>query len=147
MDPSDILHGNTLRVYLHMLRKKTPLGVREIMRDLGFSTPSLVHYHLNKLLNAGLIKQDGSKYIVAKSVKIGILRYSTIVFGKILPRFALYAGLFLSLLVSSVILIISNQVKALAFFSIFISFLAFLVMLIEALNLWNELKRYTEIRD
>ena len=145
MDPENVLHGNTLRIYLHMLKKKKPLGVREIMRELGYSTPSLVHYHLNKLLNAGLIKQDGSKYVIARSVKIGLVKYSTVLFGRILPKFSMYAGLFLALLIFSTILLINNELTILAFFSFFISFLAFLIMLVEAINLWNDLKKYYRI--
>ncbi len=147
MDLDNVLHGNTLRIYLHMLKKKKPLGVREIMRELGFSTPSLVHYHLNKLLNAGLIEQDGSKYIVYKPVKIGIVKYSTIIFGKVLPRFSLYAGFFLAILIFNIFLFLYQQLIVLAIFSIFSLFLAFLIMLVETINLWNDLKKYYRITE
>lgn len=136
------LHGNTLRVYLYLLKEKKPLGVREIMRALGFSTPSLVHYHLNKLLNAGYIEQEGSKYIVKKQVKIGLMKYLVIVAGKMLPRFALYTGLFFALLVFHIIFVLENLLLISIYFSVFIAVLAFIVMLIETISFWNELSPY-----
>ncbi|MBT7914802.1 hypothetical protein HN588_12945, partial [Candidatus Bathyarchaeota archaeon] len=36
------LKGKTLLVYMHMLKKPgTKVGVREVQRDLGFSSPSV----------------------------------------------------------------------------------------------------------
>ena len=38
-----------------------PPTVREIGRDLGVSSPATIHTHLNKLVEKGFIKKDGSK--------------------------------------------------------------------------------------
>lgn len=38
-----------------------PPTVREIGKDLGVSSPATIHTHLNKLVDKGFIKKDGSK--------------------------------------------------------------------------------------
>jgi len=44
------LKGKTLLVYMYLLRSTEPtVGVREVQRSLGFSSPSVSSYHLNKL--------------------------------------------------------------------------------------------------
>ena len=44
------LKGNTLRVYWMLLQSQSAgVGVREVQRQLGFSSPALASYHLNKL--------------------------------------------------------------------------------------------------
>jgi hypothetical protein len=44
------LKGNTLRAYWAILSTNEGLiGVRELQRQLGFSSPALAAYHLNKL--------------------------------------------------------------------------------------------------
>jgi len=42
------LRGNTLKVYWYMLEHggESSVGVREIQRALGFSSPTLAAYHL-----------------------------------------------------------------------------------------------------
>jgi len=49
------LKGNTLRAYWALLSTEDGLmGVRELQRELGFSSPALAAYHLNKLVDFGL---------------------------------------------------------------------------------------------
>ena len=45
------LKGKTLQVYVYMLKKKEPVGIREIQRDLNFSSPSVANYHIEKLVS------------------------------------------------------------------------------------------------
>ena len=50
------LKGNTLRVYWYLLRaSKDFVGPREVQRKLGFSSPALAVYHLDKLNQLGLV--------------------------------------------------------------------------------------------
>lgn len=51
------LKGKTMLVYMHLLRLDRPsVGVREVQRALGFSSPSVAAYHLNKLRDLGLVE-------------------------------------------------------------------------------------------
>jgi SOS-response transcriptional repressor LexA len=87
------LKGNTLRVYVYVL-KKGRVGVREVQRSLGFSNPSLAQYHLNKLKELGLVREDGGEYEVVSEVKVDVLR-DFLRFGTLLvPRFVMYAMFF-----------------------------------------------------
>ncbi len=48
------LKGNTLRAYWVFLNfQKVLMGVRELQRELGFSSPALAAYHVNKLEDLG----------------------------------------------------------------------------------------------
>ena len=61
---ADILKGTTLKVYRLIFKEGRPVGVHDVQRGLGFSSPSLASYHISKLLNAGLIRQQDEGYVV-----------------------------------------------------------------------------------
>lgn len=87
------LKGNTLRVYVYVL-KNGEAGVREVQRALRLSNPSLAQYHLNKLKEMGLVKEEGGTYEICAEVRVdalkGLLRIGTL----LVPRFVFYAVLF-----------------------------------------------------
>lgn len=92
------LKGNTLLVYLCLVRNPAPTGVREVQRKLDFSSPTLAAYHLEKLENLGLIQKTSEGYVLTKEIKIGILS-QVVKFGSlILPRYIFYTVLFSTLL-------------------------------------------------
>jgi predicted DNA-binding transcriptional regulator len=92
------LKGNTLLVYLCLVRNPAPTGVREVQRKLDFSSPNLAAYHLEKLENLGLIQKTSEGYVLTKEIKIGILS-QVVKFGSlILPRYIFYTVLFSTLL-------------------------------------------------
>jgi predicted transcriptional regulator len=57
MSVSHEVRGNTLKVYLYLLRQG-PSELRDVQREVGLSSPSLASYHLGKLSEAGFVKQD-----------------------------------------------------------------------------------------
>ena len=87
------LKGNTLRVYVYALKKRK-VGVREVQRALLLSNPSLAQYHLNKLKELGLLKEEGGDYEVASEVKVDLMRDFLRVGTLIVPRFVFYAVFF-----------------------------------------------------
>jgi DNA-binding transcriptional ArsR family regulator len=93
-DPNFALKGTTLRVYMHMFHKgkDEPSGIREIQRALNFSSPTLAKYHLEKLQELGLVKQneDGS-YSLVKEVKVDVLEPFVKLGSFIIPRLIGYA--------------------------------------------------------
>src|SRR5256885_5731466 len=52
------LRGKTLKVYAYVLKQGKPVGVREVQRELGFSSPSVAYHHIEKLTRLGIIEQD-----------------------------------------------------------------------------------------
>jgi predicted transcriptional regulator len=57
MSASQEIRGNTLRVYLHLV-KNGPCELRDVQRGVGLSSASLASYHLGKLIASGHARQD-----------------------------------------------------------------------------------------
>ncbi|TFG10234.1 hypothetical protein EU538_02600 [Candidatus Thorarchaeota archaeon] len=89
------LRGNTLRVYWYMLQSGEPVGVREVQRDLGMSSPSVASHHLNKIIDMGLAQKNSeSLYGLIEIVKVGILKDFIRFRGTLLPRYFFVAVFF-----------------------------------------------------
>ena len=102
------LKGRTLQVYWYALKAGDSghgIGVREVQRALGFKSPSVALYHLEKLRELGLLtKTKTGEYHVAKEVKVGLLKFFVKLGRFRFPRFLLYAVFSTSLLIAYVIL-------------------------------------------
>jgi len=82
-----------LRTYIYVVTHKKS-GVREIQRELHFSSSSLAQYHLSKLVDLGLLIEQGGEYFLADKVKVDVLK-DFLKFGSfIVPRFIFYAVFF-----------------------------------------------------
>ncbi len=85
------------RIYWFMLTKSEPLGVREIQRGLGISSPSVVSHHLDRLKEAGIVSVDDyGRYALESKVEVGVMQAFTKVGSLLLPRFSFYAVFFTS---------------------------------------------------
>ncbi len=95
------LRGKTLKVYLYLLRHGKAVGVREVQKELGFSSPSVAFHHLDKLINLGIIERDQyERYVLVKKVDAGILHSFVNVGGLTLPRLGFYAAFFTTIAVA-----------------------------------------------
>jgi len=95
------LKGKTLLVYTFMLKRPNdPVGVREVQRELGFSSPSVSSYHLNKLQELGLIENVYGDYKIMRDIKVGVLRQFITLGGVMLPRYLFYAVLMTTMLLT-----------------------------------------------
>lgn len=100
LDPDSELRGRTLRAYLFILKSPKAVGVRELQRALGLSSPSVAYHHLDKLTRLGLIQKDQyGEYAVIKSANVNVLQAFTQVGRLLVPRFIFYAVFFTTLLV------------------------------------------------
>jgi hypothetical protein len=110
-----LLKGNTLRVYWYLLSKpETLIGARQTQRALGFSSPALAVYHLDKLSDLGLIEKTNGEYRLIKTVNIGVLKQFVRFGAFMIPRYFLYATMFTTLLIFFL-----TQLKTLNFYSMF----------------------------
>lgn len=127
------LKGNTLRVYWMLLHSQhASTGVREVQRQLGFSSPALASYHLNKLAELGLVEEKSGEYHLVREVRVGVLKQFA-KFGSImLPRYVLYAVMFTTLFVYFL-----TQLRDVNFYSVF----AFIFGLLGNVVLWYETVR------
>ena len=90
---------------MFVLRNTGPLGVRELQRALGLSSPSVAYHHLDKLVRLGLVEKDQyGEYAVVKSVNVGVLQAFTQIGRLIIPRFIFYAVFFTTLLLGYTII-------------------------------------------
>jgi DNA-binding transcriptional ArsR family regulator len=102
------LQGKTLRLYLYLVKSGggTSFGVRQVQRALGFKSPSIALYHLERLRDLGLVAKDATsgEYRLVKEVDVGVLKLYVKVSRFRLPRFLLYAVFTTSLMVSYLVL-------------------------------------------
>jgi hypothetical protein len=88
------IRGNTLRVYLHLV-KNGPSELREIQHGVGLSTASLASYHLNRLISSGYAKQDElGKYFATKDSPTQILEGYSKIGTAIVPQLFFFTVLF-----------------------------------------------------
>ncbi len=132
----DELQGNTLRVYWVMIQNsKSSVGPRDIQRKLGFSSPNLAVYHLDKLVELGLAEKNLGEYRLSDEVNVGVFREFTKIGSYMLPRQLLYASMWSTLLVFLIF-----TFKVLNFYSLFalvFGLLGFVIFWFEAWKSWN----------
>ncbi len=98
------LKGKTLLVYMHILKNPgDAVGVREVQRELGFSSPSVSSYHLNKLQDLGLVENVYGDYQLVKDIKVGVLKQFITLGGIMLPRYLFYAVLMTTMLITFIV--------------------------------------------
>lgn len=65
-------HPLTASIFAYLIQEKRPVGVREVQRKLNLSNPSTAYWHLNKLLNNGILTRlNDNRYEIVEE-------YSTI---------------------------------------------------------------------
>ncbi|MGD8546187.1 MAG: hypothetical protein PVH12_08450 [Candidatus Bathyarchaeota archaeon] len=133
------LKGKTLLVYWYLVTSPgSRVGVREIQRKLGFSSPSVASYHLNRLVSLGLVEKTVTNdYMLISEVKVGLLRFFTRLGRFLLPRYLFYSVWFTTMLVCYLIFYGQNfgihNVVALIF-----GFSASVILWFETMRLWRE---------
>jgi hypothetical protein len=131
------IKGNTLRVYLYLLRHG-PSELRDIQRAIGLSTASLASYHLGKLVDAGYAKQDDlGRYVVTGEASGEILAGYSKIGVAIVPQLFFFALLF-----SILTLFFSYEALLRVDFTIFlvaVSFAMVAVLWYQTVRLWQRL--------
>lgn len=98
------LKGTTLRVYWHLLRSRKPTTIRRLQRSLGFSSPSVASYHLEKLMDMDLVKKNVSgDYELKKTVSLEAMSSFVRISHLMIPRYIFYATFFFTLLIVFVV--------------------------------------------
>ena len=94
MSAGQEIRGNTLKVYLHLLRHG-PSELRDVQRGIGLSSPSLASYHLGKLSEAGFVRQDEhGKYFAVREASDRVLEGYSRMGPTIVPQLFFFALLF-----------------------------------------------------
>jgi hypothetical protein len=121
-----------------MIQQQThTVGVREVQRALGFSSPSIAVHHLEKLQDLGLIqKKDTGDYVLEQEVKVGILRFFSRLGRFLVPRYLFYSVLFSTMLFTYLALCILGQTTP-SFYAIVFGSIALIVFWVETVRLWR----------
>lgn len=131
------LRGNALRVYWALLNSSDgTMGVRELQRQLGFSSPALASYHLNKLVEMRLVARERGDYRLVREVRVGVLKQFVKLGTFLLPRYVLYATMFTTLTA-----FLLTQLRELTFYSVFAIVLGGLGTVIfwyETVRVWRQ---------
>jgi hypothetical protein len=135
------LRGNTLRVYWYMLSQNESVGVREVQRAMGMSSPSVASHHLTKLVSLELVqKRPDNSYEVSRVVKVGVLRNFIDFRGRFLPRYVFVAIFFTAYTVAYIAL------SLMAYPGFFDRYIAISIGIIGALFAWIESVRLWKLK-
>ena len=94
MSVSQEIKGNTLKVYLYLLRHG-PSELKDVQRGVGLSSPSLASYHLGKLVEGSFVTQNEyGIYSAVKEASDRVLEGYARVGSAIVPQFFFFAMLF-----------------------------------------------------
>lgn len=133
------LKGNTLRVYLYVLKSTGNVGVREVQRALGFSSPTLAAYHLDKLVELELLEKKYGEYKLVREVRVGVLKQFIRIGRVMLPRHLFYASLFTTLLVLYTVYLVGfERVSLSSIFALIFGALGVITSWYETLKAWRE---------
>lgn len=137
MSVSQEVRGNTLKIYMYLLRHG-PSELRDVQRGVGLSSASLASYHLGKLLEAGFAVQDEQgRYSAVKEASIKVLDGYSRIGPAIVPQL-----FFFSLLFTILVAFFSFEVLYGQGFTVFLVAVCAVMVLVfwyETLRLWRKL--------
>ncbi|HXQ92306.1 MAG TPA: winged helix-turn-helix domain-containing protein [Nitrososphaerales archaeon] len=126
----DVLRGTTLRIYRFMYKEGRPMGLHEIQRALGLSSASIPQYHINKLISAGLVKEQesGGRYYVDRLVFENMIRIRR----SLIPFQTTYTIFFCTTLIILLTLLRPGVLTSLFLFAVSINLAAILIFASQA---------------
>lgn len=128
------LKGKTLQVYLYLMQKNAPSGIREIQRDLNLSSPSVANYQIEKLVDLELVGKDvHGRYYLLRKVQVPSLKAYVNLGRFMVPRLVFYAGFFTTLLGFYIILNFSSP----NLFAVVFGSIGAAVFWYEAFRMWK----------
>jgi len=87
-------------VYRYIYRQGgRPVGVHDVQNGLSLSSPSVAHYHIRKLVEQGLAREDTGGYVVDKVVFENMIRIRR----SVIPFQTTYLALFVLTLVIMIV--------------------------------------------
>jgi hypothetical protein len=131
-----LLKGRTMSVYA-LLLTKDKMGVRDVQRSLGFSSPSLALHHLTKLSELSLVEKDvHGEYSVTKTVKVGSLSLFVRIGKVLLPRFLFLVTLFITMLILYLLFFFSWPPTGGDIMYLTLSVIAIILIVYESRRMW-----------
>lgn len=136
MQDTDVLKGTTLRVYRFIFKEGTkPVRAYDIQRALNLSSHSVAHYHIDKLVNSGLIHEMDGGYVADRIMFGNLVKVRRMV----LPFQITYSVLFASALVILLTFLRPASLTSTYVFSLVVIWLALSFSLYEGLKAYKGL--------
>ena len=124
------LSENAFKTYVYLItRKDHCAGPREVQRALGFSSPSSALFHLNKLVERGLVREERGIYYINDIKKIGPLRNFFIIRNKLIPKDLIYFLIIFEFTIFDTFVLLNPDeiIEFLALFPLFAAMVLFLI--------------------
>ena len=100
------LDGITLSVYLHVVRKRKPVGPRDVMKAVNLSSPSVAYRHLQKLEDLGYLqKNEFGEYSIKNRAHVAGYVW---VGRRLMPKMWGYSLLFLAILLVELYVLVAH---------------------------------------
>ncbi|ADV64981.1 helix-turn-helix domain-containing protein [Desulfurococcus mucosus] len=132
---SSDLSETELRIYVYLVEKRRPMGLREIAREVNLPV-STVHYNLRKLVEKGYVVKNLEGYVAKGSLNIeGFIRVGY----RVIPRLILYSLLYLGMSIGGAISMYIQGYSSERLMLIAVSLSSSLLMLHEGLTLRRRL--------
>ncbi|MHA2364841.1 MAG: winged helix-turn-helix domain-containing protein [Candidatus Hodarchaeales archaeon] len=136
----ELLKGKTFKIYWYLLTHGET-GIRELQRNLDFSSTNLVSHHLKKLIDANLVKQnpDHGKYEIKQEIKTGVLSLYTRVGRYLIPQNMFLFAFFLTMTVCYIVFLILSRGKIIPedTFFLLITLIGMSFFLRQTLKIWR----------
>jgi hypothetical protein len=100
-----------------MLKQRQPVGISDIQRGVGLSSPSVSQYHVRKLLQLGLIREEQGGYLVDKVVLENVIRIRRVS----IPLQAAYVAFFGVLLIILLVLLRPVTIDSVYYFAVVVN--------------------------
>lgn len=121
------LSGTTYKVYRYLLKQNAPVGISELQKGMGLSSPSVAQYHIRKLLKLGLVKEEQGGYMVDKVVLESVIRIRRMS----IPVQTAYIAFFGVTLCILLVLLRPEAIGSLYFFAVIINLAALTISVLE----------------
>lgn len=118
-----------------MLKQSSPVGVSEVKKGVGLSSPSVAQYHIRKLTRLGLIREEQEGYVVDKVVLQNVIRVRRVSIPIQTAYMAFFGVTFLILL----IFLEPTSINSLYFFAIVVNLAALGVSMYETIKTMRNL--------
>ena len=110
-----------------MYKTGRPLGVHELQRELGLSSPSVASYHIKKLTEQGLVREQDGGFVVDRVLFENMIR----VRRSVIPFQTMYTVFFASTLVIMLTIYFPSSITPVYLFSVFVNIAALCFFLYE----------------
>lgn len=100
------LDGITLGVYLHVAKKRKPVGPRDVMKTMNLSSPSVAYRHLQKLEDLGYLqKNEFGEYSMKNKAHIAGYVW---IGRRLIPKMWIYSIVFVGILVFELYVLVEH---------------------------------------